>query len=250
MHVETGHYLSCHYRESHYGTGTFGHDDSARTSICNCMRIIGFIHAGATRKEHAVNTPPPRAMAGAIHRFRARVVGVGRPPALPAEVKLRIVMDVLGGRITVVQAAREHRVGETSVGNWKRQFIEAGCTSLMATCASTRTSDIAGCMRCWPQTATSRPCQRYSEHRVDWRGTPQQPRTGPNRRHGRTRSPRTANAPRPAGLRAVDRCHGAQSTYAEIVDVAPVTFSATYQPVAGEPPVKTLSVTVPFPSYV
>jgi transposase len=55
---------------------------------------------------------------------------VGRPPALPAEEKLRIVMDILESRTTIVQAAREHHVSETSISNWRRQFIEAGCVGL------------------------------------------------------------------------------------------------------------------------
>jgi transposase len=46
-------------------------------------------------------------------------------------VKLRIVMDILEARTTIVRAAREHQVSETSISNWKRQFIEAGCVGLM-----------------------------------------------------------------------------------------------------------------------
>lgn len=45
-------------------------------------------------------------------------------------MKLRIVMDILESRTTIVQAAREHHVSETSISNWKRQFIEAGCVGL------------------------------------------------------------------------------------------------------------------------
>ena len=49
----------------------------------------------------------------------------------PVEEKLRIVLDVLGSRVTIVQAARDHKVSETSIGNWKRQFLEAGRVGLV-----------------------------------------------------------------------------------------------------------------------
>jgi transposase len=51
---------------------------------------------------------------------------VGRPPVLPAEEKLRIILAVLEARTTITRAAREHQVSETSIGNWKRQFLDAG----------------------------------------------------------------------------------------------------------------------------
>lgn len=55
---------------------------------------------------------------------------MGRPPALPVEEKLRIVLTVLAARMTIAQAAREYHVSETSVCNWKRQFMEAGRAGL------------------------------------------------------------------------------------------------------------------------
>jgi len=55
---------------------------------------------------------------------------MGRPPALPVEEKLRIVLAILAAKTTVVQAARDHQVSETSVCNWKRQFLEAGRAGL------------------------------------------------------------------------------------------------------------------------
>lgn len=55
---------------------------------------------------------------------------LGRPPALPVEQKLQIVMDVLAGRTTIVRAARDHKISETAVCNWKRQFLEAGRVGL------------------------------------------------------------------------------------------------------------------------
>lgn len=55
---------------------------------------------------------------------------MGRPPALPVEEKLRIVLAILSGKATIAQAAREHQISETSVCNWKRQFLEAGRAGL------------------------------------------------------------------------------------------------------------------------
>ncbi len=55
---------------------------------------------------------------------------MGRPPALPVEEKLRIVLAILSARMTIAQAARENQVSETSVCNWRRQFLEAGRAGL------------------------------------------------------------------------------------------------------------------------
>jgi transposase len=49
-----------------------------------------------------------------------------RPPALPADEKLRIVLAVVSGRSTISKLARECGVSETSVCNWKKQFLEGG----------------------------------------------------------------------------------------------------------------------------
>src|SRR4051794_4436410 len=57
---------------------------------------------------------------------------MSRPPALPAEEKVRIVLSILAGEITVAEAARRAKVSEQSVGTWKRQFLEAGRAGLVA----------------------------------------------------------------------------------------------------------------------
>ena len=57
---------------------------------------------------------------------------MARPAAVPAEEKTRIVLSVLAGEVTVAEAARRAKVSEQSVGNWKRQFLEAGKTGLVA----------------------------------------------------------------------------------------------------------------------
>jgi hypothetical protein len=48
-----------------------------------------------------------------------------RPSALPAQDKIRIVLSILAGEVTVAEAALRAKVSETTIGNWKRQFVEA-----------------------------------------------------------------------------------------------------------------------------
>lgn len=57
---------------------------------------------------------------------------MSRPPVFPVEDKVRIVLSVLAGEMTVAQAARKAKVSETSVGKWKQQFLEAGKLGLAA----------------------------------------------------------------------------------------------------------------------
>ena len=55
-----------------------------------------------------------------------------RPPSVPPAEKKRIVLSVLAGELTVAEAARRAKVSEQSIGNWKRQFLEAGAAGLAA----------------------------------------------------------------------------------------------------------------------
>src|SRR3954452_22685610 len=57
---------------------------------------------------------------------------MARPPAFPAEEKVRIVLSILVGEVSVAEAARRAKVSEQSVGNWKRQFLESGRAGLVA----------------------------------------------------------------------------------------------------------------------
>lgn len=57
---------------------------------------------------------------------------MARPPVVPAEEKVRIVLSVLAGEVTVAEAARRAKVSEQSVGNWKRQFLEGGRSGIVA----------------------------------------------------------------------------------------------------------------------
>lgn len=51
---------------------------------------------------------------------------MSRPPVFPAEDKVRIVLSVLSGEMTIAEAARRNKVSEQSISRWKAQFIEGG----------------------------------------------------------------------------------------------------------------------------
>ncbi len=57
---------------------------------------------------------------------------MGRPPRIPPEKKIRIVLAILAGEISIAEAARKEKVSEQSIGRWKAEFIEAGRTALVA----------------------------------------------------------------------------------------------------------------------
>jgi transposase-like protein len=50
---------------------------------------------------------------------------MSRPPAFAAADKIRIVLSVLTGEMTVAEAARRNKLSETSMGKWRQQFLEA-----------------------------------------------------------------------------------------------------------------------------
>jgi transposase len=55
---------------------------------------------------------------------------MSRPPAIPAADKVRIVLSVLAGEMTCAEAARRNKVSETTIGNWKRQFLDGGAAAV------------------------------------------------------------------------------------------------------------------------
>lgn len=57
---------------------------------------------------------------------------MGRPPVIPADKKLRIVLSVLAGEMTIAEAARREKISEQSIGRWKAEFLEAGKQGLIA----------------------------------------------------------------------------------------------------------------------
>jgi len=55
---------------------------------------------------------------------------MARPPALPTDQKVEIVLDILSGRTTAAQAARRVGVSGQAISNWKNKFIAAGSDGL------------------------------------------------------------------------------------------------------------------------
>lgn len=66
---------------------------------------------------------------------------MSRPPTIPAEKKVRIVLSVLAGEVSVAEAARREQVSEQSIGNWKRQFLEAGRAGIASGAAKPSTRE-------------------------------------------------------------------------------------------------------------
>jgi len=57
---------------------------------------------------------------------------MARPPIKPVGDKLRIVLAVLRGEVSVKEAARRERVSETSIAAWRDQFLDGGRAALAA----------------------------------------------------------------------------------------------------------------------
>ncbi|MFJ9839088.1 transposase [Kitasatospora sp. NPDC101155] len=51
---------------------------------------------------------------------------MARPPVIPVDQKVAIVLRLLSGEQSVAQAARRAKVSEQSIANWRRQFIDGG----------------------------------------------------------------------------------------------------------------------------
>ncbi|MGI5490442.1 transposase [Microtetraspora malaysiensis] len=51
---------------------------------------------------------------------------MSRPPQFPVQDKIRIVLSVLAGEMSIAKAARRNKTSETSISKWKAQFLEAG----------------------------------------------------------------------------------------------------------------------------
>jgi len=49
---------------------------------------------------------------------------------LSVQEKTQVVLSVLGGEMTLAEAARRHGVTPQAVGQWRDRFLEAGKTSL------------------------------------------------------------------------------------------------------------------------
>jgi transposase len=70
---------------------------------------------------------------------------MSRPPVFPVETKMRIVLSILAGEVTIAEAARRNKVSEPSVAKWKQQFLESGKNGLAAGAArpSSREAQLA-----------------------------------------------------------------------------------------------------------
>lgn len=65
---------------------------------------------------------------------------MARPSKHPVDVKLKIVLSVLGGERTQAEAARRHGISQTSIGKWREQFTLAGREGLAQGASATRPS--------------------------------------------------------------------------------------------------------------
>lgn len=57
---------------------------------------------------------------------------MGRPPVIAPATKARVVLAVLSGEVSVVEAARQEKVSEQSIHRWKADYVAAGKTALTA----------------------------------------------------------------------------------------------------------------------
>ena len=57
---------------------------------------------------------------------------MARPPTRAAEDKVRIVLAVLRGELTIAEAARREVVSQTSIANWRDLFLDGGAQAVTA----------------------------------------------------------------------------------------------------------------------
>src|SRR6218665_1810419 len=88
------------------------------------------------------------------------------PLMIPVEKKVRIVLSVLQGEVLVAEVACREKVSGQVIGSWKRQFLDAGKTSLVAGKAgpSSREQQLeaegAELIRCWVRLWSRSGCGR------------------------------------------------------------------------------------------
>lgn len=56
---------------------------------------------------------------------------MSRPPVFSVEDKFRLVLAVVSGELTIVEAARRGKASEQSISRWKQQFLEGGKAGLV-----------------------------------------------------------------------------------------------------------------------
>lgn len=57
---------------------------------------------------------------------------MARPPSRSAEDKVRLVLAVLRGELTMAEAARREGVSQTSIANWRDAFLDGGQQAVAA----------------------------------------------------------------------------------------------------------------------
>jgi len=55
---------------------------------------------------------------------------MSRPPVFSVDDKFRLVLSVISGEMTIVEAARRGKASEQSISRWKQQFLEGGKAGL------------------------------------------------------------------------------------------------------------------------
>ena len=55
---------------------------------------------------------------------------MARPSVFSVEDEYRLVLAVIGGELTMAEAARRGKACEQSISTWKRQFLEGGKAGL------------------------------------------------------------------------------------------------------------------------
>ena len=56
---------------------------------------------------------------------------MGRPPVVPAENTIRIVLSIVAGEISLAEAARREKLSKQSIGQWTAEFPEGGKAALV-----------------------------------------------------------------------------------------------------------------------
>jgi transposase len=56
---------------------------------------------------------------------------VARPSVFSVEDKVRLVLAVISGEMSMAEAARRGKASEQSISTWKRQFLEGGKAGLV-----------------------------------------------------------------------------------------------------------------------
>ena len=56
---------------------------------------------------------------------------MSRPSVFSVDDKVRLVLAVISGELSIAEAARRGKASEQSISNWKRQFLESGKAGLI-----------------------------------------------------------------------------------------------------------------------